>query len=97
MEVNRNHLFIIGLILMLVGLQFRFVQSFQLTTETTRFIHEKIEKKPPVSQSPLMAILPNNGANGPKRTFHPPKWLGWALISVGGVLVVKSLGMRKQA
>ncbi len=97
MEFNRNHCLMFGLIILLMGLQFRFVQSFQLTTETTRFIHERIEKKPHVSQSPLMAILPNNDAVGPKRTFHPPKWLGWALISVGGVLVVKSLGMRKPA
>jgi hypothetical protein len=95
MEMNRNHYFMIGLILLLIGLQFRLVQSFQLTTESTRFINEKIKKKPAVSQSPLLSIFPSNNVPGAKTTIRPPKWLGWSLISIGAVLVLQSLGMKK--
>jgi len=95
MEMNRNHYFMIGMILLLIGLQFRFVQSFQFTPETTRFIKEKIQKKRPASQSPLLSIFPDNANVGDKKTIHPPKWLGWSLISVGAVLILHSLAMKK--
>ena len=29
------------------------------------------------------------------RTFQPPTWLGWALMSVGAVLILHSLAMGK--
>jgi hypothetical protein len=31
----------------------------------------------------------------PRRTLRPPTWLGFALISIGAVLVLHSLAMKK--
>ena len=31
----------------------------------------------------------------PRRTIHPPEWIGYALLSVGSVLVLHSLAMKK--
>jgi hypothetical protein len=40
---------------------------------------------------PLMPSI----ATGPMRTVTPPDWIGWALLSVGSVLVLHSLVMPK--
>lgn len=31
----------------------------------------------------------------PAKTFQPPEWIGWALLSIGAVLVLHSLAMPK--
>ena len=31
----------------------------------------------------------------PPKTFRPPEWLGWSLLSIGSVLVLHSWGMKK--
>ena len=39
MDFNRNQLFLVGLLLLLFGLQFRLVETFTLNQPTTRFLH----------------------------------------------------------
>ena len=95
MKMNRNHFFMIGLIVFLLGLQFKIVQEVQLTRETTKFIEEKIQKKPSAIDSPLLAIFPSNNAFAPKKTFRPPRWLGWSLMSIGAVVILQSFVLRK--
>lgn len=95
MEFNRNHYFGFGLIVLLLGLQFRYVDSFQLTEETTKVLAKRLKKETVVTQNPLAAIFGQANPAAMKKTIRPPKWLGWSLISIGGVLVVQSLGMRK--
>ena len=96
MEVTRNHYLAIGLILVLLGLQFRFVQSLHLTPETSSFLAERLDKRKKADSNPLMSILPKSipGVSSQK-TIRPPRWIGYALISVGAVLMVQSLGMKK--
>lgn len=95
MEFNRNHYFGIGLIVLLLGLQFRFVDSFQLNEATTKVLAKRMKKETVVSQSPLFTLFGQANPIPIKKTVRPPKWIGWSLISIGGVLVVQSLGMRK--
>ncbi|HUG68530.1 MAG TPA: hypothetical protein VMM76_12325 [Pirellulaceae bacterium] len=95
MELNRNHYLGIGLVVLLLGLQFRFVDSFQLTEDTTRFLAKRFKKETAVSQSPLATIFGQANPVAMRKTVRPPKWIGWSMISIGGVLVVQSLGMRK--
>jgi hypothetical protein len=33
----------------------------------------------------------------PRKTVRPPQWLGWLMLSAGGVLVMHSLAMPKPA
>ena len=94
MELNRNHYFAVGTIILLLGLQLRFVESVRLTKESTQFLAEKFKKsEPAVDPNPFSALLAVPTTNYSK-TIEPPKWLGWSLLSVGAVLVIHSLTMR---
>ena len=95
MELNRNHYLGIGMILLLLGLQFRFVDSFQLTDATTKFLAKRMKKEVTATQSPMAAIFGQRKPDTIQKTVRPPKWLGWSLISIGAVLVLQSLAMRK--
>ncbi len=92
MEFNRNQYFFLGVVLMLMGLQFRMVSSYTLTSEATRFLAERTQSS--ASDGALLALTSDLGA-GPQKVIHPPDWLGWCLMSVGGVLILHSLAMRK--
>jgi hypothetical protein len=95
MELNRNHFLAIGVIMLLLGLQFRFVESYLLTKETSRFIQKRIDRrKRTTSISPFSGLL--SIPTPPMRlTIRPPRWLGWSLISAGAIMMLHSLAMRK--
>ncbi|TWT90695.1 hypothetical protein Mal64_10900 [Pseudobythopirellula maris] len=83
MEMNRNQYFFLAIILVLVGLQFRAVDAYVLTSDTTQFLAERLQRGAAVS------------ATGMKKVLQPPPWLGWCLMSVGAVLFFHSLAMKK--
>jgi hypothetical protein len=94
MEITRNQYFMAGLVLLLLGIQFRAIEAVELKEQFVKFVAEKTDQ-PLVSvsaQNPLLAPL---GAAGVNRTVHPPEWLGWMLLSLGGVLILHSLAMPK--
>ncbi len=94
MELNRNHYFAVGTIVLLLGLQLRFVESLRLTKETTQFLAENFSKaEAEVEVNPLASLMAVSPA-GYSKTITPPRWLGWSLLSVGAVLVIHSLTMR---
>ncbi len=92
MELNRNQYFFLGIVLLLMGAQFRAVSSFTLTAEATRFLAERTQSSD--GSGAMLALSSDIGA-GPQKVVQPPEWLGWCLMSVGGVLVLHSLAMRK--
>jgi hypothetical protein len=100
MELNRNHYFMMGIVLLFLGLQFRVVQAYVLTEEAskvvTKFVKkaqaETNQKTPPTlfffSEPPPIMI--------PKQhKWYPPKWIGWLLVSGGAVLILHSLAMKR--
>lgn len=93
MDLTRNHYFIIGIVLFLAGLQFRYVTSFELNEKSSRFVEKRLGK-PAVVQNQHFALF-NFETASPRRVVQPPRWFGWSLVSVGGVLVVFSLSMKK--
>ncbi|MGA2033437.1 MAG: hypothetical protein ABSG68_14375 [Thermoguttaceae bacterium] len=96
MEINRNQYFLAGLVLLFLGIQFRTVDSFELTPEFTQFLAER-------SSHPLAAVSATSQSflslerATVKKLVRPPDWLGWALLSIGGVLVLHSWAMQKPA
>ena len=90
MVPKRSHLLLAGLLLFLVGVQFRMVESFTLNEKSSRLLVAQLGSKGTAQQQSLFG-----GATpaGP-RTIQPPARLGLALMSVGSVITLKSLSMK---
>ena len=94
MEITRNQYFLAGLVLLLLGCQFRAIESVELKEQFAKFLAEQ-SGNPLInvtSQSPALAAVESAAIN---RVMHPPEWVGWMLLSLGGVLVLHSLAMPK--
>ncbi|MBI1903195.1 MAG: hypothetical protein HYS13_19005 [Planctomycetia bacterium] len=95
MKLNRNHYFFLGMVLLLLGLQFRFVESYVLNAQSTSVIDQYLSGPQPSSPySAFTSLIPTQAA--PQlRTVTPPKFIGWALLSVGAILILHSIAMPK--
>lgn len=93
MEINRNQWFLAGMVLLLLGGQFRMIDSVELTPEFTKFLAERTDH--PVAAASEKADLAGVDAPFPSKTFTPPEFIGWALLSVGSVLVLHALSMQR--
>jgi len=78
-----------GVILFLLGLQFRLVDSFVLNENSTRALQRFAQKA---------KIADNNVATDfymrvvlPKKSLNPPNWLGFVLLTVGGVISLHAM------
>ncbi len=94
MEINRNQYFMVGLVLLFLGFQVRMVETFVLNDRASRFIAERLTIGGDSLEN--QQILPAAGPT-PRRTLRPPAWLGYALVSIGAVLVLHSLAMKRRA
>ncbi len=94
MDLNRNQCYLIGLVLLFIGLQFRMVDSVVLTPEFTKFLAERTGH-PVATASNAMETLLGQETSVPPKTFRPPEWIGWALISFGIVMILHSMAMKK--
>lgn len=97
MELNRNQYFLAGMVILLLGLQLRMVDTFVLNERATQFLAQRLQAVP---SQPLASVgdLPTLvAAQGPvaKHRLRPPRWLGWSLVSLGSVLVLYSLALKK--
>lgn len=95
MELNRNHYLTIGLVVMLLGVQFRLVKSYTLTEQSSQFIAKNLNLSEPAAPAPMVAFFNVAGTPQSKRQFSPPRWLGFSFISMGVVLVLQSFAMKK--
>ena len=91
MDFNRNHYCMLGSLLLMLGLQFRHVDSFVLNDKVTRFLAERLPSSK--ADSAMLDFYPSNAPVHKVVKF--PNWLGWSLISIGSVLILHSLAMRK--
>ena len=97
MDWNRNQFFMAGLVVLLLGIQMRMVEVFVLNERATQFIAQRIAqfKGNEVASTGDLQTLFAAQAPVAKHRLEPPKWLGWAFVSVGSVLVLHSLAMKK--
>jgi len=91
MDLNRNQFLFIGLVVLFIGLQVRYVSAYVLTPQATKFLAER------TGQSPAAASMFTafGNATGARKVVQPPDWLSWCLMSVGAVLCLHSLAMPK--
>ena len=95
MDFNRNYIFLVGLILLFLGMEFRSVDSVILNTETSQFIAEHFANS---TTQPTADFAPTILSATPlisQRTIQPPQWLGWMLVSLGSVLALHSFVMPR--
>ena len=93
MEVNRNQYFLLGLLILLLGLQVQKVESYVLNEKASHFLAERM-KLMAGDGTMDTAFMPAAGPT-PLRTVRPPIWLGYAVLSVGAVLTLHSLAMKR--
>jgi len=93
MDLNRHQFLFIGLMVLLVGVQFRYVSAYVLNPEATRFLAERTGQSASAF-SPLLSATAGTSA-APRKVLEPPEWLSWCLISVGAVLCLHSLAMPR--
>ena len=94
MSMYRNRYFFAGVLLLLLGIQFRMVDSFVLNESTTRVL-ARVTKKTPVADnsgvtSLMMGVYPN-----PTHRVELPRWLGLSMITVGAVISFHAIAIPK--
>ena len=94
MDFNRNQWFLAGIVVLLLGLQLRYVETFVLNERTTQFLAQRMKDAELVASNDPATSL---AASGPivKKPVTPPRWIGSMLVSVGSVLLLYSLAMKK--
>ncbi len=94
MDINRNQWFLAGIVLLLLGVQFRLVYSAVLTPEFTQFLAERTGHPLASVNAATQSFTPTQTPLA-KKTVVPPDYLGWALLSLGSVLVLHSMSMKR--
>ena len=96
MELNRNQFLLIGLVVLLLGLQLRAVEAYVLNETSTRFLARQAAKAKKSEVWAWPTALAGNGTVPIQRKrIEPPRWIAWALLCTGGVLVLHSFALRK--
>lgn len=95
MELNRNQFFMAGVLILLFGLQFRLVESVVLNEKTTQFLAQRMQNNQTASVNSFATAF---AAAAPvaKKRLDPPRWLGYSLLSIGAVLTLHALALKKQ-
>jgi len=95
MDLNRNQFFLAGLIVLLLGIQFRVVDTFVLNPKFAKMIAKKQNRPVATASFSLQTLLPPAKTPAPARKVHPPDWVGYSLLSIGAVLILHSMAMRR--
>ncbi|HTN75880.1 MAG TPA: hypothetical protein VL096_11560 [Pirellulaceae bacterium] len=94
MDLNRNQFFMIGLMLLMLGAQMRAVDAFVLNEKATKFLAKRLPEQQVSTMDRAGMYFAAQGPS-PLRRVEPPKWIGYSLLSVGAVLVLHALSMKK--
>jgi hypothetical protein len=89
-ELNRNHYFMAGVVLLLLGIQLRLVDSYVLNEQTTRVLTPQSSNSAVATIRPLLQSV----SLAQHKVIKPPESLGWALMSIGSVLILHALAMK---
>lgn len=89
MDLNRHQFLFIGLMVLLIGVQVRYVSAYVLNAHATQFLAEH------TGQAASASFAAMGSGTAPRKVLQPPPWLSWCLISVGAVLVLHSLAMPR--
>jgi hypothetical protein len=94
-EFNRNQWIMLGIVLLLLGLELRYVKAFVLNERTTQFVAQRLQEVELAATDAATSLAA--AAPIAKKRIEPPRWLGLALLSAGAVMTVHGLALKKQA
>lgn len=94
---NRHHIFMIGAVLLFLGIQFRMVETVVLNEQTTKFLAARFGNEAEKTFSTMPVIRLGGEPTQPQKQITPPVWVGYLMLSAGVVLVLHALAMPKQA
>lgn len=94
MDLNRNQFFMIGVLLLLMGIQLRSVDAFVLNEKATQFLAKRLPEKQVNPYERMQMYMAAQGPS-PLRKIQPPRWIGYSLLSVGAVITLHALSMKK--
>jgi hypothetical protein len=95
MDIDRNRYFMFGVILFLLGLQFRLVDSFVLNESSTRALH-KFAQSSKIADSSSVATNLYMDVGSPRKNVKPPNWVGFVLLTVGGVMSLHAMVLPRK-
>jgi hypothetical protein len=94
MELTRNHYFVIGVVLILFGIQVRMVDTYVLNQAAS----DRLIPKPQRTLANDLSLTTFMANNTPiRKTITPKPWHGWLVLSAGAVLTLHALAMPKPA
>ncbi len=96
MDITRNQYLLAGLLLLFLGLEFRAIESVQLTSEFTQILARRTNH-PAVATTDTVDSLIGTNTKLPPKTVIPPEWIGYSFLSLGAVLILPTLAMQKPA
>jgi len=94
MDMNRNHWFLVGLVVLLLGVQLRMVDTYVLTPEFTQFLAER-KGHPLAAVNAATQSLTASEKTMAKESVTPPDWMGWFLGSIGMVFILHAMALKK--
>ncbi len=94
MDINRNQFFMLGMLVLFLGIQFRVVDRYVLSDKATRILAKQMAGEDSAQAAALRAADATNSPI-PQHVVEPPEWSGWCMISIGSVLILHSLALRK--
>ena len=94
MKLKRNHYFVLGVLCLLVGLQFRVLERVVLNPQSTLFLAQRFGSK---TDATTAQVLHTTGFDAalPRKEFESPRWCGWAFFALGGFLLLHSVLLPK--
>ncbi len=93
LDINRNQLFLAGMLFLFLGVQFRVVESYKLTPELTQFLAERTGH-PLASVNAATPALTQSGRPLAQKTIEAADWIGWAMLSLSAILILQSFIMK---
>lgn len=94
MIMTRNRYFLLGVLLILLGIQFRMVDSFVLNTPATRAL-ARVTKDTAVASNDTLGNFLMDVHPKPTKRVTPPRWVGLAMIAVGAVVTLHAVAMPR--
>ena len=92
--MTTQKLFGIGIVLLVFGIQMRAVDTFVLNERASHFV-EKRMRQSSVQQGSAYSPSLLSPSLTTKKQFSHPRWLGWAMISTGVVLILHGVTAKK--